>query len=115
MFSSSRRTRYAMPGMSSPTGAYSRTRRPSPPTAFLIGSPIPCSICSSNPFWASPSSRAVSMATASERTLWLAKAGRTTSAASSICRVSFSYIASVSGLCVNTGTGQPSCAAMTVS
>ena len=101
--------------MSSPTGAYSRRRSPLPRTAALIGSPMPCSIWSSNAFWARPSSRAVSTATASERTLWLAKAGRTTSAASSIVRVSFSYIASVSGLCVNTGTGQPSCAAMTVS
>ena len=104
-----------MPGMSSPTGAYSRTRSPIPPTAALIGSPMPCSIWSSKASCARPSSRAVSMATASERTLWLAKAGRTTSAASSITRVSRSYMASVSGLCVNTGTGQPSCAAMTVS
>ena len=86
-----------------------------PPTAALIGSPIPCSIWSSNASRGRPRPRAVSTATARERTLWLANAGRTTSAASSISRVSRSYMASVSGLCVNTGTGQPSCAATTVS
>ncbi len=80
-----------------------------------MGSPMPWSIWSSNAFCSRPSSRAVSMATASERTLWLAKAGRTRSGSLSITRVSFSYMASVSGLWVNTGTGQPSWAAMTVS
>ena len=44
MFSSSRRTRYAMPGISSPTGAYSRRRSPRPRTACLMGAPMPWSI-----------------------------------------------------------------------
>ena len=56
------------------------------------------------------------MATASERTLWLAKAGADdVGRLEHRARVSRSYLASVSGLCVNTGTGQPFCAAMTVS
>ena len=86
-----------------------------PRIAALMGSPMPCSIWISKAFCASPSSRAVSIATARERALWLAKAGRTCSGSLSITRVSFSYMASVSGLCVKTGTGQPSCAAITVS
>jgi len=80
-----------------------------------MGSPMPCSIWISKALSASPSSRAVSMTAASERTLWLAKAGRTRAGSCSIARASFSYMASVSGLCVKTGTGQPSCAASTVS
>ena len=104
-----------MPGMSSPTGAYSRSRRPSSRTACLIGSPMPCSVWISKALSGSPNSRAVTIAAASERTLWLAKAGRTCSGSRSIVAASFSYIASVSGLWVKTGTGQPSWAAMTVS
>ena len=52
---------------------------------------------------------------ASERTLWLANAGRICCGCSSMMRARRSYIASLSGLCVNTGTGQPSWAASTVS
>ena len=40
-FSSRRRTRYAMPGINSPTGAYSRMRYPISTMVFLIGSAIP--------------------------------------------------------------------------
>src|SRR6266571_4840969 len=41
VFSSKRRTRYAMPGNSSPTGQYSRTRQSICSSADLIGSAIP--------------------------------------------------------------------------
>ena len=41
VFSSSRRTRYAMPGTSSPTGAYTRRRKPSRRTAACTVGAMP--------------------------------------------------------------------------
>ena len=47
VFSSSRRTRYAMPATRSPTGQYVRTRRPWAAIAVCSGSPRPRRTCSS--------------------------------------------------------------------
>ena len=47
VFSSSRRTRYAIPATRSPTGQYVRTRRPRAAIAACSGSPSPRRTCSS--------------------------------------------------------------------
>ena len=58
VFSSSRRTRYAMPGTSSPTGTYTRVRTPRSRTASCSGSAMPCSTCTSIASSGRPSVRA---------------------------------------------------------
>ncbi len=84
-------------------------------TAVFTGSPMPCSIWISKPSSGTRSRRAVAMAAESERTLWLPKAGRTTSTLSSMRRARRSNETSASGLWVKTGVGQPSWRASTVS
>ena len=69
VFSSRRRTRYAMPGIISPTGTYSRTRRPIAIAAALSWSPMPCSIWSSIADFGSPHFSSVASADAIERAL----------------------------------------------
>ena len=121
VFSSRRRTRYAMPGIISPTGTYSRTRRPMVMAAALSGSPMPWSICSSIADFGSPCFSSVASAAAMERALCEPSASFTPP--SPILRGVFSMKycatrskhASVSHLRLHTGTGHPCCSAWMVS
>jgi len=104
-----------MPGMSSPTGAYSRRRRPIPRMACLMGSPMPWQHLDLEGGVAQAQFASRLYGRRQRAHVVAGERGPHLAGFSSIVRASFSYMASVSGLCVNTGTGQPSWAASTVS
>ena len=121
VFSRRRRTRYAMPGIISPTGTYSRTRRPMEMAAALSWSPMPWSICSSMAVRGRPHFSSVASAAAIERALCEPSASFTPPSPRLRGVFSMKYCAtrskhaSVSHLRLQTGTGQPCCSAWMVS
>jgi len=121
VFSRRRRTRYAMPGIISPTGTYSRTRMPMAIAAAFRASPMPKSICSSIADFGSPQRSSVASAAAIERALCEPRASFTPPSPSvrGVCSIRYcatrSKHASVSDLRLHTGTGHPCCSAWMVS
>ena len=69
VFSKSRRTKYAMPGIISPTGTYSRMRKPMSETANFKASAMPCNICNSMAAGGKPNCSAVANVAAILRAL----------------------------------------------
>ena len=117
VFSKRRRTKYAIPGIISPTGTYSRTRRPMAMAAALSGSPMPCSICNSIAVFGMPHFSSVASAAAIDRALCDPSANFTPPSPRLRGVFSMKYCAtrskhaSVSHLRLHTGTGHPCCSA----
>ena len=117
VFSKSRRTKYAMPGIISPTGTYSRMRKPMSETANFKASAMPCNICNSIAEGGKPNCSAVAKVAAILRALWLPSANLVPPSPTlrgQCCKKIFcmrSKHASVSTLVDQTGHGHPCCSA----
>ncbi len=106
-----------MPGIISPSGAYSRSRSPRPVRTGFSASAMPKSIWNSTADGGRPYFCTSAKARAMERTLCEPTANftppspaRRGAAAMNISAIRSKH-ASVCRLCVQTGTGQPSCSA----